>query len=164
MILVGGLVLVATDKVIEVWTDGACRGNQNSDKSQTVGGWGVLLKYDDYERQLCSGEVGTTNNRMEMTAVIKGLEAINRTTEPVVVFSDSNYIINGVSKWIAKWNLDSGKVKNSDLWKEILKQKNRFSNIKFVKVAGHAGVECNEIADKLANRGADLYQRRVSNL
>jgi ribonuclease HI len=138
---------------VEAFTDGACRGNPGP------GGWGVLLRYGDKERELYGGEADTTNNRMELMAAIKALESLNRACE-VKVTTDSVYVKNGISSWIDKWKRNGWKtanrkpVKNVDLWQRLDKavQDHR---VEWHWVKGHAGHEENERADQLANRGID---------
>jgi ribonuclease HI len=120
-------------KTVEIFTDGACRGNPGP------GGWGALLRYGDKERTLCGGEHETTNNRMELMAVIKGLSALQRSCE-VKVTSDSTYVLKGIQEWMPNWKAKG--------WKTASKKP-----VKNVK--GHSGHTENEIADQLANRGID---------
>lgn len=143
------------EEVIEVFTDGACKGNPGP------GGWGAWLRAGRHEKELFGGESQTTNNRMEMTAVIRALEAIKRTSK-VVIYTDSVYVQKGMTEWIHGWKQrgwktsDKKPVKNDDLWKRLdaLVQSHQ---VQWVWVKGHAGHEGNERADALANRGAALY-------
>lgn len=138
---------------VEVFTDGACRGNPGP------GGWGVLLRYKGVEKKLCGGERETTNNRMELRAAIEGLQALTRRSE-VVITTDSQYVRKGITEWIANWKrrdwrtADKKPVKNKDLWQRLdeLSQKHQ---IEWRWVKGHSGHRENEIADQLANRGID---------
>ena len=140
-------------KKIELFTDGACRGNPG------LGGWGVLLRYRNSEKQLCGGEPDTTNNRMEITAAIKGLEALKEPCE-VVITTDSEYVRKGITEWLPKWKSNGWRtaakkpVKNTDLWQklDVLTQQH---NIHWRWVKGHSGHRENEIADQLANQGID---------
>lgn len=140
-------------KTVEIFTDGACRGNPGS------GGWGALLRYGDNERELCGGEHETTNNRMELMAVIKGLSALQRPCE-VRVTSDSTYVLKGIQEWMPNWKKKGWKtaskkpVKNVDLWQQLDKLVEMHS-IDWQWVKGHSGHAENEIADQLANRGID---------
>lgn len=136
---------------VEIWTDGACSGNPGP------GGWGVLLKKGTVEKELYGGEAETTNNRMELLAAIKGLEALTKPCE-VTLYTDSNYVKNGITQWIKgwiakNWKGSNGKpVKNQDLWQQLLKATEPHK-INWVWVKGHAGVENNERADSLARQG-----------
>ena len=140
--------------MIEIYADGACKGNPG------VGGWGAWLAYDGNEKELFGGELLTTNNRMELTGVIKALEAIKRPSE-VTVFTDSVYVQKGMTEWITGWKsrgwrtADKKPVKNDDLWK-ALDSIAALHNIKWQWVKGHAGNAGNERADRLANKGVEL--------
>ncbi len=137
--------------VVDMYTDGACKGNPG------VGGWGVLLRAGDTEKELFGGERLTTNNRMELLAVIEGLSALSRPAQ-VRVHTDSQYVQKGISEWIASWKrrgwrtADNKPVKNQDLWTR-LDAIAATHKIEWVWVKGHAGHEGNERADSLANRG-----------
>jgi ribonuclease HI len=141
---------------VEIYTDGACRGNPG------VGGWGALLRYQGHERELCGGEQETTNNRMELMAVIKGLEALTRPSR-VKVVTDSQYVKNGITQWIHNWKRNGWKtaarkpVKNSDLWRQLDEQVARH-DVTWAWVKGHSGHPENERADALANRGIECLQ------
>ncbi|MBB3046453.1 ribonuclease HI [Litorivivens lipolytica] len=142
---------------VEVFTDGACRGNPGP------GGWGVLLRYKGVEKELYGGERETTNNRMELMAAIEGLQALRRPSE-VVITTDSQYVRKGITEWIANWKrrdwrtADKKPVKNKDLWQKLdaLSQQHK---IEWRWVKGHSGHRENEIADQLANRGIDNLSR-----
>ena len=140
-------------KEIEVFTDGACRGNPGD------GGWGVLLIIDGEETTLFGGEQDTTNNRMELKAAIKALEFFDDNVS-LSITTDSNYVKDGITKWMTNWkkknwNTASRKpVKNKDLW-EQLDTLNSFHNVSWQWVKAHAGHRENEIADMLANKGID---------
>ncbi len=142
---------------VRIYTDGACKGNPGP------GGWGALLQLDGREKELCGGEPDTTNNRMELTAVIRALEALKRPCE-IDLYTDSQYVQKGISEWIASWKrrgwTTTGKkpVKNVDLWLEL----DRLAGghrIRWHWVRGHAGHAENERADALANRGIDALAR-----
>ncbi len=142
--------------VVEIFTDGACRGNPGP------GGWGVLLRFGDQEKTLHGGEPDTTNNRMELMAAIKGLQALKRSSK-VVLTTDSKYVMQGITEWIANWKKRGWKtankkpVKNVDLW-QVLDKEMQQHNIERKWVKGHSGHRENEIADELANQGIDeLY-------
>ena len=136
---------------VAIHTDGACKGNPGP------GGWGALLRFGATEKELCGGEAMTTNNRMELLAVIRALEALNRRCK-VRLHTDSQYVQKGISEWIASWKrrgwktADKKPVKNVDLWQELdaLSAKH---DIEWLWVRGHAGHAENERADQLANRG-----------
>ncbi|WP_372747557.1 ribonuclease HI [Litorivivens sp.] len=142
---------------VEMFTDGACRGNPGP------GGWGALLRYGEVEKPLFGGEKETTNNRMELMAAIEGLRALKKPSQ-VVLTTDSQYVRKGITEWIANWKRrnwrTAGKqpVKNKDLWQELdaLCQKH---DVEWHWVKGHSGHRENEIADQLANRGIDELSR-----
>lgn len=144
---------MATEDSIEIFTDGACKGNPGP------GGWGAWLRSDGHEKELCGGENGTTNNRMEMTAVIEALASLKRTCD-VVLYTDSEYVKNGITTWIHGWKARGWKtaakepVKNADLWR-LLDAATGQHQIDWRWVKGHAGHEFNERADALANRGVE---------
>lgn len=138
-------------KEVNLYTDGACRGNPGK------GGWGVVLVYGSYEKELCGGEAETTNNRMELMAAIEGLRALR---EPCIVnlYSDSKYLTDAyLEGWIYDWektNFRGGKVKNPDLWQKLL-ELTRVHKVNFIWVKGHNGHSYNERCDKLATGFAD---------
>ena len=136
---------------VELFTDGACKGNPGD------GGWGVLMRYNGNEKTLFGGEPGTTNNRMELKAVIEGLNALKRPCA-VEVTTDSQYVRNGITQWIHNWKRNGWKtaarkpVKNSDLWRELDDAVSRHT-VTWHWVKGHSGHPENERADELANLG-----------
>ena len=136
---------------IRIYTDGACKGNPGP------GGWGALMKWNGHERELFGGERNTTNNRMELMAVICALEAVTRRCR-IEVYTDSQYVQKGISEWIAGWKrrgwktADKKPVKNADLWMR-LDDLARGQDVSWHWVRGHAGHPENERADGLANRG-----------
>lgn len=140
-------------KNIEIFTDGACRGNPGP------GGWGVLLRYGDVEKCLHGGEANTTNNRMELTAAIEGLKALKESCD-VVLTTDSQYVRKGITEWMSGWKQKGWKtaskkaVKNEDLWR-LLDELSQQHSIDWRWVKGHSGHRENEIADQLANQGID---------
>jgi len=144
----------ATDsEAVEIYADGACRGNPGP------GGWGVLLQAKGTEKELFGGEPETTNNRMELTAVIRALEALRRRCR-VRVYTDSQYVQRGITSWIHDWKrrgwrtADRKPVKNEDLWRR-LDDLARGHEVEWHWVRGHADNAGNERADALANRGID---------
>jgi ribonuclease HI len=150
--------VTASPDVIEIYADGACKGNPG------VGGWGAWLRYGKHEKELFGGEAATTNNRMELTAVIRALEAVKRSV-PVVIYTDSQYVQKGISEWLANWKrrgwrtADGKPVKNADLWRELdLLAANHQIEWRWVK--GHSGDAGNERADELANRGVASIRGR----
>lgn len=138
---------------IEIYTDGACKGNPGP------GGWGVLLRYKGTEKTLFGAESHTTNNRMELTAAVKGLEALKRACE-VELYTDSQYLRQGMMSWMEKWKKNGWKnskkeqVKNADLWQELDEQASKHK-INWHWVKGHSGHPENERADQLANQAID---------
>lgn len=145
------------EKTVYLFTDGACKGNPGA------GGWGVLLRYGGHEKELFGGEAQTTNNRMELTAVLSGLKTLNRPCD-VVICTDSQYVKNGMESWIHNWKKNGWKtagrqpVKNADLWQQLDEQVARH-RVRWQWVKGHAGHAENERADALANRGAEQVLR-----
>jgi len=141
------------EPVVEIYTDGACKGNPGP------GGWGALLRFGAHERELFGGERSTTNNRMELTAVIRALQALNRPSR-VAVHTDSQYVQKGISEWMRAWKArgwktaDRKPVKNEDLWRELDAVASAHQ-VRWHWVRGHAGHPENERADALANRGAE---------
>ncbi len=144
-------------KQIQVFSDGACRGNPGP------GGWGTLLKYNGTEKELYGAEANTTNNRMELMAAIQGLEALNQPCE-VVVTTDSQYVKNGITQWLADWKARNWKtaakkpVKNQDLWMRLDDAVKRHTSVSWEWVKGHSGHDENERVDLLANRAIDEMQ------
>jgi len=138
---------------VEIFTDGACRGNPGP------GGWGVLLRFQGKEKTLCGGELETTNNRMELTAAIIGLESLNKPYS-VTLTTDSKYVMNGITDWIENWKKRGWKtaakkpVKNEDLWRRLDKACGQHE-INWQWVKGHSGHRENELVDALANQGID---------
>jgi ribonuclease HI len=144
-------------KIVEMFTDGACRGNPGP------GGWGVVLRYGNAERELYGGEWETTNNRMELRAAIEGLKALSRPCT-VDLTTDSSYVRNGITIWLEDWKRRGWKtaarkpVKNIDLWQALDAESNRHV-VRWHWVKGHSGHIENERADALANRGIDELRR-----
>ena len=140
-----------SDDAVEIYSDGACRGNPGP------GGWGVLLRSRGMEKELWGGEADTTNNRMELTAVIRALEALKRPSR-VRLYTDSQYVQKGISQWIRQWKrrgwrtAERKPVKNIDLWQR-LDELAAVHEVEWHWVRGHAGHVENERADRLANKG-----------
>ena len=142
-------------KYIEIFTDGACRGNPG------VGGWGAVLVYKDHKKEICGSSIDTTNNIMELTAVIKALDSLKEQCH-VVLTTDSTYVKDGITNWIKTWKSNGWKtankkaVKNQEIWKhlDILSTKH---DIEWKWVKGHSGHPGNEHADALANEAIDQY-------
>ena len=138
---------------VVMYTDGACRGNPGP------GGWGVVLNYQGKRKTLRGFDADTTNNRMELTAVIEGLRALNRSCL-VEIYTDSKYVMHGINEWIANWKRNGWKtsarkpVKNSDLWRQ-LDEEVLSHDIEWKWIKGHSGIEGNELADRLANEAID---------
>jgi len=137
--------------MIKIYTDGACKGNPG------VGGWGALILQDDKNIELFGGENETTNNRMELMAVIMALKEMSP-SEELIIYTDSTYVQKGISEWIKNWKLNNWRssskkpVKNKDLWMQ-LDEASYARKINWEWVKGHAGNEGNEKADELANKG-----------
>ena len=140
--------MVTDSKIIEIFTDGACSGNPG------VGGWGAILRYGETQKEISGGERETTNNRMEMTAVIMALRALKRPAK-VLLTTDSQYVAKGVTEWMANWQKNNWKtadkkpVKNVDLWREMADLL-KVHDIKWQWVRGHNGHPENERCDELA--------------
>ena len=140
-------------KTVNIYTDGACRGNPG------IGRWGVLIEYEDFNKELFGGEKHTTNNKMELMAAIQGLEALNENCI-VHLTTDSKYVMDGINSWIKNWKKNNWKnsqkqsVKNKDLWIQLDKL-NEQQDVNWHWVKGHSGHPQNELADQLANKGID---------
>lgn len=148
--------------IIEIFTDGACKGNPGP------GGWGVLLRLGEHQKTLFGGELNTTNNRMELTAAIRGLEALKKTAQ-VVLTTDSQYVMKGIREWLPGWKQRGWKtasrqpVKNVDLWQRLDELAGQHQ-VEWRWVKGHSGHAENDLADELANRGVEqvLNQRSAT--
>jgi ribonuclease HI len=144
---------------VEIYADGACKGNPGP------GGWGALLRMGAHEKELCGGEALTTNNRMELTAVIEALKALKRPVK-ARVHTDSKYVQQGMQSWLAGWKKKGWKtagkqpVKNVELW-QALDALAAGHEIEWVWVKGHAGHEGNERADALANQGVEKIAKQT---
>lgn len=139
--------------IVEIYTDGACRGNPGP------GGWGASLRYNGQQKDLFGSEAESTNNRMELMAVIQALESLTRPST-VIIYTDSKYVLEGMTKWMANWKKRGWKtsakkpVKNVELWQR-LDAVVQVNEVSWQWVKGHTGDEGNECADALANRGID---------
>lgn len=148
---------MSDEQIVTIYADGGCRGNPGP------GGWGVLLQTGDREKELWGSEVATTNNRMELTAAIRALEALKRPAT-VNLHTDSQYLQKGISEWIHNWKrngwrtADKNPVKNADLWQRLDELTGQHQ-IRWSWVKGHAGHSGNERADALANRAMDELAR-----
>lgn len=140
-------------KTVSIYTDGACRGNPG------LGGWGAYLIYGDSDKKLYGGEAQTTNNRMEMMAAIEALKALKQPCY-VKLYTDSRYLQQGINDWMPRWkarnwlNAQKKPVKNQDLWRE-LDQLINYHKVEWHWVKGHSDNHGNDLADQLANQGAD---------
>ena len=140
--------------MINIYTDGACKGNPGP------GGWGALILQGDTKNEIYGGEANTTNNRMEIMAVIRALKTINAENE-ITVFTDSTYVQKGINEWIAKWKINGWKtsnkkeVKNKDLWVQLDNLTSQLK-INWIWVKGHSGHPENDRADYLANKGVGM--------
>lgn len=140
---------------VEIYTDGACRGNPG------MGGWGVLLRYGDIEKRLYGFAINTTNNRMELTAAIEALNAL-KVPADVRLWTDSKYVLQGITEWLPNWKKRNWRtsankpVKNADLWQDLEAARARHT-IDWRWVRGHSGEPGNETADALANQAIDEY-------
>ena len=138
---------------VKIFTDGACRGNPGP------GGWGALLRYKQWELEVCGGDPDTTNNRMELLAAINALQVLKRPCM-VTVTTDSVYVMKGISEWLPNWvrkgwrTASNAPVKNADLWKQLVAAQS-LHTVEWRWVKGHSGHPENERADQLANRGID---------
>lgn len=143
--------------IVEIYTDGACRGNPGP------GGWAATLEFGEHFRELSGADAQTTNNRMELTAVIRALEALNRPVK-ARVHTDSEYVRRGITEWVKAWKLrewrtaDRKPVKNRDLW-ELLDEQAARHEVEWRWVKGHSGVPGNERVDQLANAAIDAMLR-----
>jgi len=146
-----------TDSIITIYTDGSCKGNPGP------GGWGAWLRWGAHEKELWGGEPMTTNNRMELTAVIEALSVLKRASR-VELHTDSQYVRQGITTWIHQWKprgwltADRKPVKNVDLWQRLEALATQH-HVQWHWVKGHAGDPGNERADALANRGADAQKQ-----
>ena len=149
-----------TIRSVEIFTDGACSGNPGP------GGWAAILRSGKHEKEISGGETATTNNRMELMAAIRGLDALKNRSE-VVVYTDSRYVMDGITRWLPRWKLngwrtsDKKPVKNDDLWRALDEAASRHK-LSWKWVAGHSGHAENERADTLARAAIELLKRSRS--
>jgi ribonuclease HI len=147
---------MASNKTVEIFTDGACSGNPGP------GGWGALLLYGGHEKEITGGEFETTNNRMELMAAIEALKTLKKPCN-VKLSTDSSYVKNGITQWVFNWQKNGWKtankkpVKNTDLWQELL-EASKPHDLKWIWVKGHSGHPENERADDLANQGMATFK------
>ena len=142
-----------------IYTDGACKGNPG------VGGWGAILEYKDINKKIYGYDENTTNNRMELTAAIRALDVLKEKSK-VIIYTDSKYVLNGITIWIDGWkknnwkNSNKKEVKNIDLWK-LIDKLNSFHSVEWNWVKGHSGNTGNEMADELANLAIIEYGEKI---
>lgn len=147
---------------IIVYCDGGCRGNQNK---ENVGAWAYTLKYLDHNKEDSGIAINTTNNKMELQAVIEALKAIKSKNIETIVHLDSAYVLNGITEWIHGWKQKNWRksnkkpVENKELWIDLDNLRNQFANISFVKVKGHNGEQGNERVDELCNVAMDSLNK-----
>ncbi len=150
-----------TLKRVNIYSDGACSGNQNDNN---IGGWGVMLEMGNHTKKIYGGELNTTNNKMELTAVLEGLKALKRYNIKVNIYSDSAYVINGLSnKWYEKWEKNGWKtsqkkpVENKQLWQEIITIIRKLSNVSFFHIKGHLDINNNSEVSKWKSKFISSY-------
>ena len=145
-------------KQVEIFTDGACKGNPGP------GGWGAVIRYGKHSKEICGGEVDTTNNRMELLAAIN---ALNVLVEPcqVLLHTDSKYVLDGITRWVEGWKRNGWKnaskqpVRNAELWHQLIEAAERHE-VEWHWVKGHSGNEGNDLADQLASAAAEAIAKK----
>jgi ribonuclease HI len=146
------------EKVIEIYTDGSCLGNPGP------GGWGAVLLYKEHKKEISGANNATTNNRMEMQAVVEALKIIKKESAKIIIYTDSQYVKDGINKWIFSWkkngwrNANRKLIKNVDLWQELDLEVSKHQ-IEWVWVKGHSGNHYNEIVDELARKAAESCKK-----
>ena len=149
------------NKVIEIFTDGGCRGNQTE---KNIGSWGAYILFGSHEKRISGVALDTTKNIMELKAVIMALNTLTKYIIPVIITTDSNYVCQGMNEWIYTWmakswiNSKRKPVKNKELWEELFLKKIKFDDIKFQWCKGHETIVGNIEADRLCNQAMDEYK------
>jgi ribonuclease HI len=142
-------------EVVRIYTDGACSGNPGP------GGWGALLQFANHEKTVYGYELHTTNNRMEIRAIVEALKVLKRHDKPIEIYTDSKYVYLGINEWIPKWinkgwcNSQGEPIKNKDLWEKLYKSALNYEDLRWNWIKGHSGNQGNERADRLANQGKE---------
>lgn len=145
-------------KQVEIFTDGACKGNPGP------GGWGAVIRYGKHSKEICGGEIDTTNNRMELLAAINALNVLVEPCE-VLLHTDSKYVLDGITRWVEGWKRNGWKnaskqpVRNAELWHKLIDAAERHE-IEWHWVKGHSGNEGNDLADKLASAAAEAIAKK----
>ncbi len=144
-------------KYIHIFTDGASLIHKSK-----VGGWSAILLYKEMKKEIMGADANSTNNQMELKACIKALEQIKTTHIPIKLYSDSSYVVDGMNEWRFNWQLNGWKsnkkkIKNRELWEELIRLSERQDEMEFIKVKGHAGVELNERADELCSLAMEEF-------
>lgn len=145
---------------LTIWSDGGCRGNG---RENNIGAWGAILQFGNQTKEISGIALNTTNNQMELQAVIEALKILRKKNISVEIISDSTYVVNGITSWINNWikkgwiTTSKKPVENKELWIELYNLKNQFKEIVFIHVDGHADCEGNIRVDKLLNDRMDQY-------
>ena len=152
---------------IHIFTDGACRNNQSTDKTITVGAFGYVLHFNGKEKEYAEAERNTTSNRQELYGLINALLVLKRRDRPIIIYPDSRYVMDGATIWIKNWKKNDWKtadkkdVANQDLWKWLDELLSEFPDIRFVKVKGHSNDEYNNRVDKMCQDAIKEFENRV---